>query len=262
MEILDNGDYRDPREHRNDSSHSGGLFIGVAFMVAGLVLLLHYTNMISSGLKNIILSWQMIVVAIGVYLLTRKQTTQGIILLLIGGIFLLPRLKFLPIFADWGYFSWISRATLWPILLIAIGILIFIRSGITNRGRNPNHNQKEFSKFTSRSDNGKVYYSLVFRGADNVFLEPVFRGGKIETVFGGLTLDLRKAELQEGISVLDLSTVFGGATLMVPPHWNVEVQSNCVFGGFKDNRPYADKLDTHSRLIIKVECVFGGAELK
>jgi len=32
-----------------------------------------------------------------------------------------------------------------------------------------------------------------------------------------LTLDLRKAELQEGVSVLHLSTVFGGATLLVPP---------------------------------------------
>jgi hypothetical protein len=143
-----------------------------------------------------------------------------------------------------------------------LGILIFVRSGIMHREQNHGREHKEFSKFTSRSDDGSVYYSLVFRGADNVFLEPIFRGGKIETVFGGLTLDLRRAELQEGVSVLNLSTVFGGATLLVPPHWNIEIHSDCVFGGFKDNRPYADTADSRSKLIVKVECVFGGAEIK
>ncbi|NLH23803.1 MAG: cell wall-active antibiotics response protein, partial [Bacteroidales bacterium] len=101
-----------------------------------------------------------------------------------------------------------------------------------------------------------------FSGSDTVFLEPVFRGGNIESVFGGVTLDLRKTDLQEGVSYLKVSTVFGGVTLFIPPSWNVEIQSDSVFGNFKDNRPYAAGVDKNSKLIIKAECVFGGGEIK
>lgn len=120
----------------------------------------------------------------------------------------------------------------------------------------------EFIRGGGRFDDGFVYYSTVFNGADNVFLEPVFRGGSIENVFGGVTLDLRKTTLQEGISHLSISSVFGGTTLLIPAGWNVEIQSDSVFGGFKDKRPFTDNIEKGAKLIIKAECVFGGGEIR
>ena len=43
---------------------------------------------------------------------------------------------------------------------------------------------------------------------------------------------------------------------------NIEIQSDSVFGNFKDNRPYAAGVDKNSKLIIKAECVFGGGEIR
>lgn len=270
MEILDNQEhdtgnsyYPEPEENRN--RFSGGFFVGLVFIAAGLILFLSYTGWISFGLRRVLLSWQMLLVAVGILSLLRKQKTQGVVLLLIGLFFLLPRLGGLPFLSGWSWLTHFNWRNMWPLLLIAVGIIIFIRA-TTDSSSNYRHGEdrtyRNTSRATNRSKDGYVYYSLVFRGSENVFLEPEFRGGEIETVFGGMTLDLRKTNLQEGVSVLKLEAVFGGITLLIPPQWNVEVQSECVFGGFKDKRPYTEITGTQSRLILKVGCVFGGAEIK
>ncbi|NLA15577.1 MAG: cell wall-active antibiotics response protein [Bacteroidales bacterium] len=269
MEILDNQehdfrnmDFHEPGENRN--RFPGGVFVGLAFVAAGLILFLSYTGWISFGLRRILLSWQMLLIAIGIFSLIQKQKTQGIVLLFIGLFFLLPRLGGLPFLSDWKWLTYFSWKNMWPLLLVAIGLLIFVRS----RSESCHYKNQEYhpyrhaSRSFSRSKDGYVYYSQVFRGAENVFLESEFRGGEIETVFGGITLDLRKTNLQEGVSVLKLSAVFGGITLYVPPHWNIELRSECVFGDCKDRRPYTEVTDTYSKLVIKVECVFGGAEIR
>jgi len=269
MEILDDQEhdtgnryYPEPEENRN--RFSGGFFVGLVFIAAGLILFLSYTGLISFRLHRILLSWQMLLVALGIFSLIRKQKTQGVVLLLIGLFFLLPRLASLPFFSEWSWLTHFNWRNMWPLLLVVVGIIIFIRA-TDNRFNYRDHEDRPYrntSRAANRSKDGYVYYSLVFRGSENVFLEPEFRGGEIETVFGGMTLDLRKTNLQEGVSVLKLSAVFGGITLLIPPHWNVEVQNGCVFGGFEDKRPYTEITGTQSRLILKVGCVFGGAEIK
>lgn len=69
------------------------------------------------GVGHFIFSWPMILIIIGAVLLAGKRS-GGLVLLIIGGIFLLPKLIF------------ISGATiliLFPIILIALGIALVAR---------------------------------------------------------------------------------------------------------------------------------------
>lgn len=264
MEILDKQEQDVDRRPEHKKNVSGGIVVGLIFIIAGIVLIFSNAGWISSGLRRMILSWQMLLIAIGLVSLARKQFTQGIILLLIGVFFILPRIGSLGLVPGFEWFTRFNWGNMWPLALVAVGILIFTKSrrgefpGAHHRCRPHGHTGRE----TTRFDNGYVDYSMVFSGSDNVFLEPVFRGGTIESVFGGATLDLRKTTLQEGVSYLKVSSVFGGITLFVPAEWNVEVQSESVFGSFKDNRPFTADVDKNSKLIIKAECVFGGGEIR
>ena len=82
MEILDNRDYKNPKEHKTADSRSGGLFIGLAFMAAGLVCYCTIQDGFLSC-KTHLTFWQMILVGLGVFLLIRKQIIQGLVILLI-----------------------------------------------------------------------------------------------------------------------------------------------------------------------------------
>ena len=265
MEILDKQEPDSPVNRGRRKNFSGGIFVGLFMILAGAILIFSNAGWISWEARHILLSWQMFLIVIGLISLVRKQVTQGFILLVIGIIFLLPRIGALDIFPGMEWFTKLNVGNLWPLILVAVGILIFTkaRKGDHHYSRSGNESWHDRpSSGSTRFNNGYVDYSMVFSGSDTVFLEPVFRGGNIESVFGGVTLDLRNTALQEVVSYLKVSSVFGGVTLFIPPSWNIEIQSDSVFGNFKDNRPYTAGVDKNSKLIIKAECVFGGGEIR
>lgn len=102
----------------------------------------------------------------------------------------------------------------------------------------------------------------VFGSGDHIVLDPEFKGGELNAVFGGITLDLRRTNLPVGETMLDINAVFGGITIYVPVDWFVETHLDAVFGGFQDNRLPKEPADTTRKLIITGSCVFGGGELR
>jgi len=102
----------------------------------------------------------------------------------------------------------------------------------------------------------------VFGSGEHIVLDPEFKGGELNAVFGGISLDLRRTNLPVGDTVLDVNAVFGGITIYVPDDWYVETHLDAVFGGFQDNRLPKEPLDVTKKLIITGSCVFGGGELR
>ncbi len=62
-----------------------------------------------------------------------------------------------------------------------------------------------------------------------------FRGGTLECQFGGGTLDLRGATLDPAGAELRVQLIFGGASLLVPPDWQIVNEVKGV-GGVGDAR--------------------------
>ena len=72
------------------------------------------------------------------------------------------------------------------------------------------------------------------------------------------------AEIGDDVAVIEVSAIFGGATIIVRPEWDVQVQVASILGGFSDERKIykGDVTPGAKRLIIKGAAIFGGGEVK
>ncbi|MBP1677057.1 MAG: hypothetical protein H6Q20_1616 [Bacteroidetes bacterium] len=253
------------------SGYTKGLGFGLILMLIGVLFLGFNFGILGPELKRVFFSWPMILVLIGVVNLFKRHFTSGTILLVIGGFFLMPRV----ISAYPAYFPGMDGGftyTYWPVLLIIAGILLIISKifgknwGFVDNnndkqcGRHHHHHQNyNYEKYYKNSEFSK---NSIFGAGEHIVLDPVFKGGELNAVFGGITLDLRKTTLAEGDTRVDINAVFGGVTIIVPPDWYIETRLDSVFGGFEDKRFKIENPDMTRKLIITGACVFGGGELR
>ncbi|HLP05065.1 MAG TPA: LiaF domain-containing protein [Paludibacter sp.] len=257
------------------TGYTKGLGFGLLLILLGSVFLGLKTGMIPAKLESVVISWPMLLVFIGVVNLFKRHWISGIILVVIGKFFLVPRIievypdAFPGLNANFAHIYW-------PLLFILAGILIitgrlfFPKWGFNHwsHSHNPkcrhHHRHYRNNPSSNRSGwNGEGFSkSTVFGSGEHIVLDPVFKGGEINAVFGGITLDLRRTTLPEGDTRLDINAVFGGMTIFVPSDWFVETHMDAVFGGFQDNRLPAEPADKTRKLVITGSCVFGGGELR
>lgn len=244
---------------------------GILIIAAGVVLLLFNNGILPLEYKHIVFSWQSLLVAIGfINLFSRHHWVFGIVLILVGGFFLLqkmnvPNLDFI-----------IQNG--WAIGLIIGGILIscktiwgkhFFRRHCAYNHRLNRRINKFNRRFSSGQVNGKhsedgyIDYNYVFSGSSKNIDMKEFKGGEINCVFGGMELDLSDSQLAEGNNYLEINSVFGGIVLYIPIDWKVEIRQNHVFGNFVDHRPKPNfEVNENRMLIIQASSVFGGGEVK
>jgi len=251
--------------------HHHAISLAFVLIAAGLIFLGFNTGFIPVAYKNIFVSWQMLLIVLGISSFFKCHFWGGTILILVGGFFLIPEINCInpnwigPCPADFVHLYW-------PVLLIIAGAIIILQwifpSPKKHCWAEPKvdrhwHKGPEHLNRTMNTENGYVYSNVVFSGREHIVLDPVFKGGEINAVFGGTKLDLRRTNLPEGTTRLDLNLVFGGLTLFVPENWNVVVRVDFVMGGFEDKRyKISEDVDTSRTLLICGSCVFAGGELK
>ena len=251
-----NGDFRDehrriseePRNKGSEHHHltNNRTLIGVVLVLAGLFLVIRNTGFFPEFIDDVIFSWPMLLVAIGLVMtLGATEKTAGIIVMAVGGFFMIP-LVFRETFHMYNMF--------WPSIFIIIGIVFIISR------------RRGWNAVTTKGIIGDDYvdYVNVFSGGERQIVSQNFKGGKITAIFGGIELDLTKASLAPGTSELEIACVFGGATLIVPDDWHVTIEVTPVLGGFSDSRKLSPgrTVDPSKHLIIKGAVVFGGGEVK
>jgi predicted membrane protein len=232
------------------SKPEGVPFIGIFLIGLGLVFLFDRMNLIPEYWRNIIISWQMLLIFIGAINVFRNHARfPGIILILVGTAFLLPEIIQIP---------FETRQLVWPVVLILIGVFIVFKT--RNLKRPPFFNPH--SETVSGDD--RIDEVAIFGGGKRVIASQNLKGGNITAIFGGIELDLTDADLCEEGAVIELACIFGGTTIIVKPEWDVQVQVTSVMGGFTDKRKvYKQSGSTSSkRLIIKGAAIFGGGEIK
>lgn len=238
-----------------------GMIIVIFVIIAGIILMCFNFGVLPAAWRPVFFSWQMLLIALGAAELSRARLMGGGILLAVGGFFILrPLAAVYPAIDATGSVG----AMYWPALLIAIGILLLFGMIFGRRGRADRGCRKELPRSEIRGGSGLVDISVVFGSSEQIVLDPVFRGGRISSVFGGVVLDLRRTELPEGDTFLKIESVFGGTEVYAPEGWTIELRNESVFGGFADKRPQTDRTayGDGRRLIIKASNVFGGGEIK
>lgn len=235
---------------KNAAETSNRFIIGILLIIAGFILILRKTTVLPEPLDHfiddIIFSWQMLLIVIGVITLAGSDNkTPGIVLISVGGFFMIPEL-FTDFFRSFNFF--------WPALFIVIGVVLLINS---KRLVNTLH-------YTSGSKADMIDYVNIFSGAERQLITNNFLGGKVTSIFGGGEVDLTRSSLAPGDNVIEITCIFGGTTLIVPENWNVILNVTPILGGFSDSRRIGSDVikDTTRSLTIRGTVIFGGGELK
>ena len=139
----------------------------------------------------------------------------------------------------------ISFRFLWklflPLVLIILGIQILFKNS--------------FSKSKSSSETTNTFSNKKYN-----FDYQIYTGGNYDVTFGGMTLDLQKADLPSE-TIINISTLFAGVDLYLPEDVNLQIESSSFFGGV-DRHQRLNKESNTKTVILKVHCVFGGVNIK
>ena len=88
------------------------------FIIVGLLFLGRNFGIIDSDLFGILVSWQMLLIVVGVVNLIKRHFFGGVITIAIGAYFLLPEIS-------WVEGEWLDM--FWPVLFIFVGIMILFK---------------------------------------------------------------------------------------------------------------------------------------
>ena len=252
--------YRSPKRH--------GITIGVILITLGTLFLFFNFGLIDGNFKKVVFSWQMLLIAFAVVAFFQRHFFSGILLLLTGIFFIIPRI--VKLYPDlFGWFGNDFASIYWPALLIALGVLIILKLFLpwskSNRYRIyiDNYSHKRHRCNGRRSvEQGYVERNTVFGSIEEIVLDPVFAGGDFNCAFGNIILDLRKTTLAEGDTELEINSAFGGIELLVPDNWNVALHISTFISGFADERKPSAEIDYTRKLIITGSFAFSGGEIK
>lgn len=246
---------------KHTRSHTGKTTVGIILLVLGAVLLLKNFDLPYPGW---IISWPMFLIAIGVFLGSKNnfRSPGSLILIGVGAFFLLNNT--LRAYGMQNYF--------FPIVLIGGGLWLM------SRGRKPqapaasigwdkrvdpdgtgdtfNPDQDASAAYGSTED--RLDSTSIFGGVKKNILSKNFRGGEVVNIMGGAEINLMQADIPEP-AVLEVTQVFGGTKIILPPHWVVHSEMAAIFGGIEDKRPpHIVQSETQKILTIKGTSIFGG----
>ncbi len=206
---------------------------------------------------------------------TAQRVVPAMVLIAVGGIFLLSNLHLMRVHDLWQY---------WPVIFMVMGVFklvdaqeprertsggLFLAFGsillANNMGLIPfsvwdmwpllligvgvymlidrTTASKLFSDFgcsgasRMRGPSGAFtrHETAVFSGGKRKIAVDDFQRAKYDAVFGGFEIDLRGSQIQGDSATIEINAVFGGAEVRIPPNWSVVMRGTGVFGAFADS---------------------------
>ncbi len=256
--------------HKNQ--RSGKVVLGFILLAVGVLALSKTMGMF---IPDWLFSWPMFLIAIGVVKGVKNNFKRpgAYIIILIGVIFLSEK-----IFSELSLHDYF-----WPVFIIGLGLyLIFGRhkhrfnsntwnckdpagKGWDKKVEEPGSAYAEQARFSAGPNAGTDDYIdavCVFGAVRKNIVSKQFRGGDIVAFMGGADINLSQADIQ-GEVILDVTAVFGGVKIVLPPNWKVVSEMSAVFGGIEDKRQVVeDNTGSNKLLILRGTSVFGGIEIK
>ena len=141
-----------------------------------------------------------------------------------------------------------------PICLIVIGIAFIFRERIFDKSEPKNVGGGFFNQGDGDS------YTSIFSANKVNLPHDVFNGAEITAIFGAVELNMRDAVITND-AVINCTTIFGGADILVPAGVNIKVSGLPIFGGVKDKSIKYEN-ENAPTLYINATCMFGGVTVK
>ena len=216
------------------------LFAGLLLAALGVLFTLDNLHILRA--REVLRYWPAIFLAIGISQLwqARSMGTMigGSIWIVFGSVLLGERLHLIS-----------SGLRFWPLLLVAVGVWIMVRS-MTAAGP---------SGVTDSS--ARLSALAVLGGVDRRVTAEGFQGADITAFMGGGKLDLREAKMSGPEAVVDILAIMGGFEIVTPETWHVIVDVVPLMGGYEDKtRHPADP--SAPRLRLRGFVMMGGLEVR
>lgn len=147
-------------------------------------------------------------------------------------------------------FGWhVHLGQLWPVILVIVGVSVVARS---IRGPRPPGQVADQSTILRER--------AIVGGIARRNTSQSFQGGELTAFMGGCEVDLRDARMAGQQAVIDCFTMWGGITIQIPPDWVVEPQVSVFAAGFEDTTK--PPVNPAGRLIVRGTAFMGGIEVK
>ncbi|MCH7409140.1 cell wall-active antibiotics response protein [Belliella sp. DSM 111904] len=261
--------------NQNFKNQSNNYTLGIILIVIGGIILVKKLGFI---LPVWLFSWPVIFLCVGLVILINSQfkSGAGYFFLIFGSFFLLKKYVDLP----YGFEGYVIALG-----LIGAGLYFlanqkrnipntfdskgqvfgspFTGGGFGNQGSSTVDAEAEEVKFDGAAFEPEIITSQAFLSGDQKrILSKNFRGGKISAILGGSEIDLSQADLTEP-AMLNVEVALGGIKLLVPPHWNVQVNVSNVLAGIEDKRMFSN-VSPDPKKVLKIygSVVLGGLEIK
>ncbi|MXV14182.1 LiaF transmembrane domain-containing protein [Hufsiella ginkgonis] len=270
-------------QHKN--SRSGKMFAGLILIIWGSVYMLRQVGVLLPGW---VLSWGTFWIALGLYTGSKSQFRKPapIIMIAVGCLLVLNRM--VP--------NMDLDNLIFPVILITAGGFLIMgrnKEGWKHQfkkspvdwdtqapapGAQPGDSGQDTEHFGS-SEYGNSFSAFgkqkgafstedyidtvsVFGAVKKNMVSKNFKGGEIVNFMGGAEINLIQADFQGRIE-LDVTQVFGGCKIIVPPHWQIHSEMAAIFGGVEDKRPlHPDSAISDKVLVIKGTSIFGGIDIR
>ena len=260
--MSDTGNYNEPgrnkwEDRRERRDGNGPVWTGIFLLAIGGLAL---ARSMGVPVPVWLFSWQMLLIAIGLFIGFRRGFRDGgwFVPIIIGGFFLINE------FVLQGEL----RRHIWPLILIIVGAYFILRprnSRFGSRGKKNSGVQAETITPLSEESYTRddfIDSTCIFSGTKKVILSKNFKGGDIVTIFGGCEIDLTQADMTAP-AILEVTAIFGGTTLIVPSNWAIKSEAVTVFGGIGDKTKFMPGNESASKtLVLKGTMIFGGMEIR
>ena len=139
---------------------------------------------------------------------------------------------------------------IFPAILVIIGLGMIFKDTVSG---------KASEKIKELNKTNKDEYYATFSGQKLKFAGDEFKGASLNSIFGGIDLDLTECNFTQD-QVINATSVFGGTNIIIPNNVNVKVVSNSIFGGVSNRKK--EKVENAPTIYVKAFCLFGGVEIK
>ena len=242
--------------------------IGLIVIGVGVLLLLGSLNVIDVDMGDIFIWIPSLFILLGVFLMVKNRFRR------VGGPITMIVIAAIVQFAFLGFLDNVLR--FWPIILIAIGLVIFIKSFGARRGRKsgsgsgaPHQDTPDSvtvlgsARTVAPSDQDSVNAVSVMGSATERIVSADFTGGQATAVMGEVRLDLRDCSVAEKPAALEIYVVMGEMKLTIPREWNARLDGvTAVMGEAKDVRARSDSEGSQTDLALSGTVLMGSLKIE
>ena len=142
-----------------------------------------------------------------------------------------------------------GRLFRWTIGLLVVSSIVELIAAYLVKQRTPSVGDPE---------DDEVALVAIFAPLKFVSTAGAFRGGSVLLWYGGGEIDLRGATIDPAGARLTVRVLTGGAQVIVPDDWRVDLQVVSILGGTGDARPAMGRRDDAPLLVIDGFAAVGG----